>query len=371
MGIFEIPRIFFLMLLLFCVFISSKKLNLRDSKYSRDSKELNECRRCKVLTDSFNTWLEKTSRGKYEGGDTAWEEAKLKSYARSEVRLVEIQEGLCSELKIHQDACYAIAEESEQVLEKWWFNKDSVSLDLYTWLCIDNLQHCCPSKHYGEACEPCLQDEHNNVCAGHGRCDGAGTRKGNGTCICKKGYTGKLCDECAESFYQTSTGSCEVCHKACDGCSGEGAAACDSCNPGWEMQSGVCIDIDECVDAVCEGHYYCSNTEGSYKCNECDLSCKTCAGEGSSNCTSCESASVLWFGMCIDNELKQNILTSTYKRIAMYVGLLIITIFISHTSRSIASIVVLIIAILMYFLERNLKMNTLDVVTQTLNENFK
>ncbi|KAJ8731279.1 hypothetical protein PYW07_004443 [Mythimna separata] len=363
MEIFVILKIPFLLLFLFCESIGSKKLTSRNFN---GAKTLSECRRCKVLTDSFNYWLDQTSRGKYEGGDAAWEEAKLKSYSRSEIRLVEIQEGLCSELKAHQDACYGIAEESEQVLEKWWFNKDSVSLDLYTWLCIETLQHCCPSNHYGDACSACPQDVNNKVCSGHGRCDGEGTRKGNGTCICKKGYTGRLCDECAKSFYKTSVDSCKVCHKACDGCSGDGAAACEACNTGWQLQSGVCVDVDECASSVCEPHQYCSNTEGSYTCNKCDSSCKSCRGEGSSNCTSCEPTNVLWFGMCVDNELKQNILTSTFKRVALYIGLLIITVYIDRISRTVASFVVLVIALLMYFSERNLRMNTMDVLWQTL-----
>ncbi|KAH9629455.1 hypothetical protein HF086_015785 [Spodoptera exigua] len=145
MALIGILKQSFTILLLLCKLIGSKEY----SPNANGDQKLSECRRCKVLTESFNHWLDKTSRGKYEGGDAAWEEAKLKSYARSEVRLVEIQEGLCSELKIHQDACYAVAEESEQVLEKWWFDVNSVSLDLYTWLCIETLQQCCPSNHYG------------------------------------------------------------------------------------------------------------------------------------------------------------------------------------------------------------------------------
>jgi hypothetical protein len=38
----------------------------------------------------------RTARGKFEGGDAAWEEERLGSYSHSEVRLVEIQEKLCS-----------------------------------------------------------------------------------------------------------------------------------------------------------------------------------------------------------------------------------------------------------------------------------
>ena len=39
-----------------------------------------------------------TARGKFEGGDAAWEESRLSSYSKSEVRLTEIQELLCKEI---------------------------------------------------------------------------------------------------------------------------------------------------------------------------------------------------------------------------------------------------------------------------------
>jgi hypothetical protein len=47
--------------------------------------------------------MERTARGKFEGGDAAWEEERLGSYSRSEVRLVEIQEKLCSGIERGKD----------------------------------------------------------------------------------------------------------------------------------------------------------------------------------------------------------------------------------------------------------------------------
>ena len=43
--------------------------------------------------------MARTARGKFEGGDADWEEKKLRSYSNSEVRLVEIQEKLCTDVK--------------------------------------------------------------------------------------------------------------------------------------------------------------------------------------------------------------------------------------------------------------------------------
>ncbi len=50
--------------------------------------------------------MDRTSRGKYEGGDTHWEENKLGSYANSEIRLTEIQELLCNELSTGKDQVF-------------------------------------------------------------------------------------------------------------------------------------------------------------------------------------------------------------------------------------------------------------------------
>jgi hypothetical protein len=47
--------------------------------------------------------MESTARGKFEGGDAAWEEERLGSYSHSEVRLVEIQEKLCSSVERGKD----------------------------------------------------------------------------------------------------------------------------------------------------------------------------------------------------------------------------------------------------------------------------
>lgn len=349
-----------LVLFLWCELIGIEKIaSIKPNK-------LSDCKRCKVLTDSFNHWLDKTSRGKYEGGDAAWEEAKLKSYSRSEIRLVEIQENMCSELNAYKDPCYVLAEEAEQILETWWFHEDPQSANLFKWLCIDNLQHCCPKNHFGDACTICPIDENNKVCGGHGNCDGDGTRKGNGTCLCKKGYTGSLCDKCAEDFYSSESGSCQLCHKSCRGCRGEGASSCEACSPGWKLESGVCVDLDECSLSTCKSNEYCINTEGSYTCNMCHLTCMSCLGVGAYNCTSCETSKVLWFGSCIDNELRQNIIMGTYKKFMMYIGLLAITLLIFRTSKSLASLVILIIAVFIYFSEKHQRVPTMDVLIHLL-----
>ncbi|CAG4987181.1 unnamed protein product [Parnassius apollo] len=317
------------------------------------TEKLNDCNRCKVLSNSFKNWLQKTARGKYEGGDAAWEEAKLKSYSRSEMRLVEIQEGLCSDVKKHQDQCYALAEEVEHLLEQWWVHEDPNSQDVFAWLCVSTLHYCCPKNHYGMTCAPCPKDENNKICGGRGECNGDGTRQGNGTCICNRGFSGQFCESCAENFYSIDKEYCKPCHKACNGCRGEGAAACKFCKPGWELESGACNDINECANiSLCKSHQFCINWEGSYACRNCDDTCRTCKGEGLANCTSCESNYMLWGGMCLDKTLKQQIFSNALKKLGLYVFLIVAAILMYKRMKAVSSLTVLLIGIIIYFSEK-------------------
>ncbi|XP_047991451.1 cysteine-rich with EGF-like domain protein 2 [Leguminivora glycinivorella] len=360
MKVFDVNILSLVLQLLFIHKTICKKISLPDIDLHSAGK-VDDCQKCRILTDSFSHWLTKTKRGKYEGGDAAWEEAKLKSYGRSEMRLVEIQEGLCSEVKKHQDQCYSLAEEAEQPLEKWWFHEDPDSVDLYTWLCIETLQHCCPENHFGESCSPCPLHK-NKICGGRGKCAGEGTRKGNGTCICDKQFAGVFCDDCAKNYYKASEDSCEQCHKACAGCSGDGPAACTACKKGWELQSGTCVDINECLtSSSCKANQYCVNHKGSYSCKKCHDSCKTCTDAGASQCTSCESNSVLWDGMCVDDQQRSDLLQNALKRLALYCGLLIITYFTYRKSRMLASLVMIVIAIYIYYSEGISRITLIDL----------
>lgn len=164
--------------------------------------------------------MEKTAKGKYEGGDTSWEEAKLGSYAKSEIRLVEIQEKLCSDVEEGRDQCYSLHENYDSDLEEWWFKLQDTEPDIFKYLCVDKLQHCCPDFHYGVNCTPC-DGFPDKVCSNNGKCKGSGTRKGNGKCMCNDGYSGDKCDQCADGYYQTYKDEekllCSRCHTSCEG----------------------------------------------------------------------------------------------------------------------------------------------------------
>lgn len=107
--------------------------------------------------------MERTARGKHEGGDAAWEEERLKSYKVSELRLVEIQESLCKEVDRGQDHCHKLAGEHDLVLEEWWSVYQETHPDLHRWFCVEKLSVCCPEDHYGPNCDKCTD------CNGNGR----------------------------------------------------------------------------------------------------------------------------------------------------------------------------------------------------------
>ena len=262
------------------------------------------CESCKLLVESFEKGMEKTMRGKHEGGDTSWEERNLKSYSDSEVRLVEIQEQLCADVSSKGKAqCFSMAEEAEAHIEEWWFKHRNEQVRLFDYLCISKLKECCIEGAFGPTCQKCPSD-----CNGHGSCDGSGTRSGTGECVCQASYSGKDCEDCADDHYRINTHgdnsvkqfTCLPCHKACKGgCNGPGAANCTDCLPGYERDptTNSCVDINECelgpneIDVksrrLCPDGTYCLNTDGHYRCADCHRACSTCLGYGRDRCITC------------------------------------------------------------------------------------
>lgn len=83
------------------------------------------------------------------------------------------------------------------------------------------------------------------------------------------------------------------CHKSCKQCTGPSDASCVACKKGWTMnkESQVCEDINECIfdkDNSCDIEEYCENTEGSFLCHDCDVSCSACTGTGNDKCLKCK-----------------------------------------------------------------------------------
>lgn len=257
--------------------------------FAREKKA--KCPTCTDIVEAFKKRKDMTEKSNFGGGNTAWEERALGSWATSETRLVEIMEGLCED---SASECHAMVEEQEETLEEWWFKHEFKNEDMKTWLCIAKLKVCCPVGTFGPDCKDCSGGK-DSPCNGHGKCEGDGIREGSGKCSCDSGYEGDVCDECADLHYeekdQDSKLKCTACHESCaDSCTGASPKDCEKCKSGWEMTDEEgCQDKNECDEEdKCEAGKYCVNNPGSYKCKACDDSCEgNCTGEGPKGCTEC------------------------------------------------------------------------------------
>lgn len=317
-----------------------------------NSTRLPPCKACRIFVESFKTGLERTSKYKFEGGDTAWEEEKLGQYATSEVRFVEIHEKLCSELKVGKEQCYELLEQFDEVLEDWWFNKQKSNSELLKYLCIDEIKVCCPDLHFGKDCKACPGFP-DKICNNNGKCKGSGTRKGDGRCHCDQGFVGDYCDKCADGYYESYRDEknflCSECHISCDGqCSKAGPMGCRKCKSGWLMnKEGECLDINECASpkSPCTPIQFCVNNDGSYRCLDCDRSCAGCTGDGPDMCKNCASGFVKRDNICVDtNEERRRSFVSS-SRYLTYLGLCIATCIILKKNVYLAAIIGLFVAI--------------------------
>ncbi|XP_026778542.3 cysteine-rich with EGF-like domain protein 2 [Pangasianodon hypophthalmus] len=261
------------------------------------------CSTCKQITDNFDKGFEKTAKKNFGGGNTAWEERKLSKYESSEIRLVEILEGLCESSSFE---CNHMVEEYEEHFETWWFKRKSKHPDLHKWFCIETIKVCCPKGTFGPDCNSCVGGS-DRPCHGNGKCDGDGTRGGSGKCTCDGGYKGEFCLDCAERYFSEERNDtfslCKECHSSCTTCTGATNKACADCRDGWEEdEEEACIDIDECSKdpPPCKDKEYCLNTDGSYSCSVCDSRCSGCKGPGPGNCLACAEGHKDEEGTCTD-----------------------------------------------------------------------
>ncbi|XP_055883439.1 cysteine-rich with EGF-like domain protein 2-B isoform X2 [Biomphalaria glabrata] len=251
------------------------------------------CNVCKDIVSNFHKGLASTAKSNFGGGNTKWEEKSLKSYAISEVRLVEIMEHLCDE---GAKECHSVVEEHEELVERYWFKEfaQKRDTDFYKYFCIENMKACCPNNTYGPNCSQCPGDV-DRPCNGQGYCQGEGTREGDGKCNCNSGYRGDICEECRDGFFEESKNDthtvCKVCHIACKNTCWEGGPkGCDECKDGWLVdEEQGCIDVNECLTDPCEENQFCTNTQGSYTCFSCDDACVSCTGAGPDKCQECSS----------------------------------------------------------------------------------
>nr|XP_055184002.1 protein disulfide isomerase CRELD2 isoform X1 [Nyctereutes procyonoides] len=253
------------------------------------AKKATPCKRCRELVDKFNQGMADTAKKNFGGGNTAWEEKTLSKYEFSEVRLLEITEGLCASSDFE---CHSLLEEHEDHLEAWWLQLKKEYPDLFEWFCVKTLKVCCSPGTYGPHCLAC-QGGSERPCSGNGRCSGDGSRQGNGSCQCHTGYQGPTCTDCMDGYFSSLRNEthsiCTACDESCKECTGPTNRDCSQCAVGWVQEDAACVDVDECAADTppCGDQQYCENTNGSFVCKECDATCVGCTGKGPGSCKEC------------------------------------------------------------------------------------
>jgi len=137
-----------------------------------------------------------------------------------------------------------------------------------------------------------------NTCSGHGTCDDS---SGLVKCTCNTGYTGNFCEKCATGYHLDTDGTCVINEKCsdtnpcgdrgtCDDSSGEikcickegySGAHCENCAPGYATS--------------CSGHGECKQAGDKFVC-ECES-----AYQGDF-CQSCAEGYELSGNICVDED---------------------------------------------------------------------
>ncbi|XP_054941329.1 protein disulfide isomerase CRELD2 isoform X3 [Physeter macrocephalus] len=205
------------------------------------TKKPTPCKRCRELVDKFNQGMVDTAKKNFGGGNTAWEEKTLSKYEFSEVRLLEIMEGLCGTSDFE---CNHLVEEHEGLLETWWLRLKKKYPDLFEWFCVKTLKVCCAPGTYGPDCLAC-QGGSERPCSGNGHCSGDGSRQGDGSCRCHLGYRGPLCADCTDGYFNSLRNEthsiCSACDESCKTCTGPTNRDCGQCEVGWAREDDACV----------------------------------------------------------------------------------------------------------------------------------
>ena len=153
----------------------------------------------------------------------------------------------------------------------------------------------CNTGYWGEQCLKCKD------CL-KGKCSGSGSKKGNGECICEKGWEGSLCDQCSEGYWGPNCTKCSTCNNGvCNGSNthlGNGKCICNE--PFTGENCNLCMP--NYYGLSCK--YRCNNTfclNGECKTNSINK-CKSCpVGYTGKKCEKCESAYIRVGNKCLRN----------------------------------------------------------------------
>ncbi|XP_030000063.1 proprotein convertase subtilisin/kexin type 5-like [Sphaeramia orbicularis] len=110
--------------------------------------------------------------------------------------------------------------------------------------------------------------------------------------LCEEGfyvYDGVCVDHCKQGFFvDEESQDCEPCHRACKTCGGPRFDDCDSCEEGFTLKKGECLEARQ-LELCPEKHF--RNRKG--ECKLCHSTCKTCSDAGKEDCLSCHSGHFL------------------------------------------------------------------------------
>ncbi|KAL0947667.1 hypothetical protein HGRIS_013755 [Hohenbuehelia grisea] len=176
----------------------------------------------------------------------------------------------------------------------------------------------CAPGFFGSTCQPCPSDcaTCDEGITGSGRCLAStasnslatcnclnGACGSNGQCACNSGWVtadnGTACAKCADGFFLTPTGDCQVCQLGCTKCS-DGTGTCVACKSGFTQDAN---DRTKCTatKSVTSTGTVCP--DGSFgdgtTCTACSPTCRTCTGGTSNDCVICAPGTFLLNGNCV------------------------------------------------------------------------
>ncbi|KAG8187463.1 hypothetical protein JTE90_009532 [Oedothorax gibbosus] len=104
-------------------------------------------------------------------------------------------------------------------------------------------------------------------------------------------HNGKCTAKCPDGFFPNENNHCESCSITCKTCFGNMSSQCSGCKEGYLLQKGQCVKN-------CDENFYLSRKY----CLECHESCLTCEGPNANDCISCSlSGQFLQDGKCVDS----------------------------------------------------------------------